>query len=356
MRNQRVATIRHPLPAASRLVLVSLLALAGILGTIQVSQAAQGDPPFQVRINGELSIWSGTAMDRASAYPNQRGYDLTPVMDSADRAVTGCSGSIALSATPAVLETYARLQSDPGPGCAQSSVQGVAEVRDTLRFWASPENLGDPLRLDIEFAFPGSHTYDVDGWPDADSYMEYGLEVTLIEVAQTYPDGSIEWGAQLGEVVAKRAFGAGVIPHELVNLDDLELVPSDASGEFGPGQNLTLRVTTKRGAQIYLWWTLYSIVTFDNGDGPSSGTEVAVVEADFGSSLELASAVVRDPSDESLVTDSGLVAASGFDYLAVPEPGRALAVITALCTLVALRRQSPWYAAGSSSCTNCELE
>jgi hypothetical protein len=149
---------------------------------------------------------------------------------------------------------------------------------------------------------------------------------------------------------------AGVIPHELVDLDDLELVPSDASGEFGPGQTLTLRVTTKRGAQIDLWWTLYPIVTFENGGGPSSGTEVAVVEADSGNNLELASAVVRDPSNESLVMDSGLIAASSFDYLAVPEPGRVLAGITTLCTLVAARRQSPRYAAGSSSFTNCELE
>jgi hypothetical protein len=71
--------------------------------------------------------------------------------------------------------------------------------------------------------------------------------------------------------------------------------------------------------------------------------EVTIVEADFGNSLELVSAVVRDPTDESIVTDSGRTAESGFDYLAMPEPGRDHLALTALGTLanrVRLRRRS----------------
>jgi hypothetical protein len=334
-----------------RLVLVASLAGVLVLGTAQLSYALVGDDPFSMRVDGELWISSGEPLDWASAYPNQRVYELIPLGESADRAVTGCSGSIALSAAPPLLTAYARLESDPGPGCEGSYIQGVSEVKDTLRFWASPENIRDPLRLDLEFDFSGIETYDVAGWPDAQKYLFYTLEFSLIKITQTYPDGSIELGDTVGTITANAGFdNDGVAFYEIIdevepNLEDnLDFETSDPGGAFGPGQTLTLHVTTERGAQIALWSLLAVTTNFDNDGDVSVGTEVAIVEADFGNSLELVHAVVRNPMDESIVTDSGLTAESGFDYLAVPEPGGEILVLTALSTLATLfrlRRRSP---------------
>ena len=329
-----------------RLLLAVSLALAGILGTSQLSNAAEGDnPPFSMRIDGELFVWNGTGAEFDSAAPRQTVFDLTPLAESADRVVTGCSGSIALGATPAVLQSYAFLQSDPGPGCAQSTVQGVSEVKETLRFFALPANLGEPLRLDLEFDLSGFETYDVDGWPDASEFLQYALEVRLIEITQTYPDGSVEFGATLGEILATGGINEGTPFYELVSdvTGDLEFVPSDPGAPFVPGQTLTVRVTTERGAQVGLWWAFSTSIGFNNRNQPS-GTSVGIIEADFGNSLELIDAVVRDPTDESIVTDPGLTSASGFDYLAVPEPGSdllALAAFSSVIILTTLRRSSP---------------
>lgn len=326
------------IPAWLRLMLAVSLALVGVLCTIQVSQAAEGDnPPFSMRIDGELFIWSGAAGDFDSAALRQTVLDLTPLAESADRVVTGCSGSIALGATPAVLQSYARLQSDLGPGCAQSTIQGVSEIKETLRFFATQANIGEPLRLDLEFDLSGLETYDVDGWPDASKFLQYALDVRLIEITQTYPDGSVEFGATVGEILATRGLSDGTPFYELISdvNGDLEFVPSDPGEEFVPGQTFTLRVTTERGAQVALWWAFSTSIGFNNRDLPS-GTGVGLVEADFGNSLELINAVVRDPADESIVADSGLTSASGFDYLAVPEPGRDLLNLAALSTLVIL--------------------
>jgi len=311
------------------------LALVGVLCTIQVSHAVTGYEPFELKLVGEASVRGQDIFDSDSAYPSERGYDLTPVTYSTDLAATGCSGTIALSTTPAVLKTHARLQSDPGPGCGSSEIQAAAEVTDTLRFWAQEANIGEPLRLDLEFNFSDSYTYDVEGWPDASSSMGYTLWLDLSEVTETYPDGSIELGETLGEGYAAWGIDNGTTFQEIQIVGKLELVPNHASGEFGPGQTLTLRVTTERGAQLRLQWSLSANVGFSNSAQPD-GTQVAIVETDFGNSLELIGAVVRNPDNESIVTDSGLTSASGFDYLAVPEPGRDLLNLAALSTLVIL--------------------
>jgi hypothetical protein len=144
------------IPTGLRSVLTVLLAFVGILGTIQVSHAATGYEPFELKLVGEASVRGQDIHDSDSAYPSEKGYDLTPVTYSTDLAATGCSGTIALSATPAVLKTHARLQSDPGPGCGSSEIQASAVVTDTLRFWAQEANIGEPLRLDLEFEFSDS--------------------------------------------------------------------------------------------------------------------------------------------------------------------------------------------------------
>ncbi len=318
-------------------VLSVLLAFVGILGPIQAAHAAYD--PFELWLEGEASV-SGQA-DSDTAYPSERGYDLTPVTYSKDLSATGCSGTIALSATPAALKTHARIQSDPaGPGCVSSGIQATARVTDTLRFEASEGNIDKPLRLDLEFDFSDSYTYDVEGWPDASSYMGYTLWVDLSEVTETYPDGSIELGETLGEGYAAWGIYNGTTSQEIQIGGKLQLVPSDAGGEFGPGQTLTLRVTTERGAQVRLQWQLDAHIQFNNSNQPS-GTPMAVVETASGNGLELINAVVRDPSNESIITDSGLAAESGFDYLAVPEPAALLSQAVALLALFLVRRALP---------------
>lgn len=321
-------------PLLSHGVSAFLVALAALLGPVQVSHAVAGYLPYELKLVGEGSVWNGQVSD--SAYPSERGYSLEPITYVSDLVVPGCVGSIALSAAPGALEAYARLQSSPGPGCTSSEIQAGSEVTDTLRFWATQGNIDEPLRLDLEFDLSESYTYDVEGWPGASTYIAYSLSIDLDQVTQTYSDGRIELGATLGEVYANWSIADETVSNRIENTGKLQLVASDASGEFFPGQKLTLRVTTERGAQVRLQWQLSAHVQFVNSHGPD-GSSVGIVETDFGNTLELTSAVVRDPSDESIITDSGLVAESGFDYLAVPEPGRDLLALSAFAAMLALR-------------------